>query len=76
MAVLNKRYTNRWQAQISYVRAQATGNVDNSSSAQVVSRQFESPNLAFVNTDGEASFTPKHEFKLLGSYQIPVIEAR
>ena len=29
MAVLNKRYTNRWQAQVSYVCAKATGNVDN-----------------------------------------------
>lgn len=75
MAVLNKRYTNRWQAQISYVRAKATGNVDNGSASQVATRQFESPNLALVNSTGEASFTPKHEFKLLGSYQIPVIEA-
>jgi hypothetical protein len=74
MAVLNKRYTNRWQAQISYVRAKATGNVDNNSSAQVAGRQFESPNLALVNSEGEASFTPKNEFKLLGSYQIPRIE--
>ena len=75
MAVLNKRFTNRWQAQISYVRAKATGNVDNGSASQVATRQFESPNLALVNSEGEASFTPKHEFKLLGSYQIPVIEA-
>lgn len=75
MAVLNKRYTHRWQAQVSYVRAKATGNVDNGSASQVATRQFESPNLALVNSTGEASFTPKHEFKLLGSYQIPVIEA-
>lgn len=75
MAVLNKRYTNRWQAQVSYVRAKATGNVDNSSTAQVATRQFETPNLALVNAEGEASFTPRHEFKLLGSYQVPVIEA-
>jgi hypothetical protein len=74
MAVLNKRFTKRWQAQVSYVRAKATGNVDNSGAAQVATRQFESPNLALVNATGEASFTPKHEFKLLGSYQIPIIE--
>jgi hypothetical protein len=74
MAVLNKRYANRWQAQVSYVRANATGNVDNSGAAQVATRQFETPNLALVNAEGEASFTPKHEFKLLGSYQIPKIE--
>ena len=52
MAVLNKRYTNRWQAQISYVLAKATGNVDNTGSAQVATRQFETPNLALVNADG------------------------
>jgi len=74
MAVLNKRYTNRWQAQVSYVYAKATGNVDNSSQAQVNTRQFETPNLVFVNNTGPETFTPKHEFKLLGSYQIPVID--
>jgi hypothetical protein len=74
MAVLNKRYTNRWQAQISYVFAKATGNVDNNGAAQIESRQFETPNLALVNAGGYASNTPRHEFKLLGSYQIPVIE--
>src|SRR5207248_2794707 len=52
----------------------ATGNVDNSSAAQVATRQFESPNLLFVNNTGPESNTPKHEFKLLGSYQIPVID--
>jgi hypothetical protein len=75
MAVLNKRYTDRWQAQVSYVFANARGNVDNSSAAQVATRQFETPNLALVNSEGESSNTPEHEFKLLGSYQIPGIEA-
>ena len=74
MAVLNKRYTNRWQAQVSYVFGRARGNVDNSGAAQIQSRQFETPNLALVNAEGYASNTPRHEFKLLGSYQIPVIE--
>ena len=40
----------------------------------MATRQFETPNLALVNAEGEASYTPKHEFKLLGSYQIPKIE--
>ena len=74
MAVLSKRYANRWQAQISYVYAKATGNVDNTSAAQVATRQFETPNLALVNAEGPASYTPTHEFKVLGSYQIPRIE--
>jgi hypothetical protein len=74
MAVLNKRYTDRWQAQLSYVYAKATGNVDNNGSAQVETRQFETPNLVFVNSVGPESNTPRHEFKLLGSYQIPLID--
>jgi carboxypeptidase family protein len=75
MAVLNKRYTNRWQAQASYVYAKTSGNVDNGSSSQIDTRQFETPNLVFVNSEGPLSNTPKHEFKLLGSYNIPVIDA-
>jgi hypothetical protein len=74
MAVLSKRYSNRWQAQVSYVFAKTNGNVDNSSAAQIESRQFETPNLALVNATGPGSNTPTHEFKVLGSYQIPVIE--
>jgi hypothetical protein len=74
MAVLNKRYADRWQAQISYVYSKAEGNVDYSGAAQVSTRQFETPNLVFVNNGGPESNTPKHEFKLLGSYQIPVID--
>ena len=52
MAVLSKRYADRWQAQISLRYAKATGNVDNTSSAQVSTRQFETPNLALVNAEG------------------------
>jgi hypothetical protein len=74
MFVLNKRYTNRWQAQASYVWSKATGNVDNSGGQQVSTRQFETPNLALVNAEGRLTYDRPHEFKLLGSYQIPVIE--
>jgi hypothetical protein len=74
MLVLNRRYANRWQAQVSYVLSKATGNVDNTSGAQVATRQFETPNLGFVNVDGNLTNDRRHEFKLIGSYQIPVIE--
>jgi hypothetical protein len=73
--VLSKRYTNRWQAQASYVLSKATGNVDNTFGAQTSTRQFETPNLALVNAEGNLTNDRRHEFKLLGSYQIPVIEA-
>jgi len=74
MAVLNKRLSNRWSAQISYVLSQATGTVDNTSDAQVSSNQFATPVLALVNVNGTLTNDRTHEFKLLGSYTIPVIE--
>jgi len=74
MAVLNKRLSNRWTAQVSYVLSQATGNVDNTGDAQVNSRQYETPVLALVNVDGTLTNDRTHEFKVLGSYTIPVIE--
>jgi hypothetical protein len=74
MFVLSKRYTDRWQAQVSYVFSKTTGNVDNTGSGQIATRQFETPNLALINAEGRVTFDRPHEFKLLGSYQIPVIE--
>ncbi len=74
MLVLSKRESNRWQAQVSYVLSKSTGTIDNTSSAGVSSRQFETPTLALVNVDGTTTNDRTHEFKLLGGYQIPVIE--
>ena len=74
MAVLNKRLSNRWTAQVSYVLSEATGTVDNTSDAQVSSRQFETPVLALVNVNGNLTNDRTHEFKLLGTYTIPVID--
>lgn len=74
MAVLSKRYTNRWQAQVSYVLSKATGNVDNTSGQQIASSIFETPNRALVNADGNLTNDRRHEFKVLASYQIPVVE--
>jgi hypothetical protein len=74
MAVLNKRMSNRWSGQISYVLSQAEGTVDNTSDAQVSSNQFATPVLALVNVNGHLTNDRTHEFKVLGSYTIPVIE--
>ena len=49
MLVLTKRYTNRWQAQVSYVLSKATGNVDNTGNQQIASSIFETPNRSLVN---------------------------
>jgi hypothetical protein len=74
MAVLNKRLSNRWTTQVSYVLSQATGSVDNTGGSQVSSRQFETPVLALVNSVGNLTNDRTHEFKVLGSYTIPVID--
>jgi hypothetical protein len=74
MFVLNKRLTKRWTTQVSYIVSEATGTVDNTGGSQVASRQFETPVLALVNVDGHLTNDRTHEFKVLGSYTIPVIE--
>jgi hypothetical protein len=74
MTVLNKRLSNRWTMQVSYVLSEATGSVDNTGDAQVSSRQFETPVLALVNVGGNLTNDRTHEFKVLGSYTIPIVE--
>ena len=74
MLVWSKRYTNRWQAQASYVLSKSEGNVDNTGNQQISSSIFENPNRSVVNTDGRLTNDRTHEFKLLGSYSIPKIE--
>lgn len=73
MFVLNKRYSSRWTAQASYVYSRNRGSINNDGS-NTRTRQWETPNLAIVNNEGKPTYDRPHEFKLLGSYQLPVIE--
>jgi len=79
--VLNKRYSNRWQALASLLYSHSTG-LANRIYAQ--SMNFEGPmvtdnnwmstlNYTINNMTGPLPFTPKFEFKLSGSYSIPVV---
>jgi outer membrane receptor for Fe3+-dicitrate len=74
MMVLNKRYSNRWHGQISYVWSKGTGNVDNTSGQQIASSIFETPVRSLVNTNGRVTNDRPHEFKVLAGYQIPRAE--
>jgi Carboxypeptidase regulatory-like domain len=77
MAVLTKRFSNRWQSQLSYVWSKAEGTVNNdggSTGVGAVTRFFETPTLALVNADGKLSYDRTHEIKVYGSYQIPKVE--
>lgn len=72
---LNKRMSDRWLANISYVLARARGSVNNTFTANTGStRYFETPSLALVNSEGPLRNDRRHEFKLYAGYQIPVIE--
>lgn len=74
MFVLTRAYSNRWQAQISYVYSKTKGTVTNGSSSGVSSGQFETPNGILVNADGLVGFDRTHELKVFAGYQIPVVE--
>ncbi|MEW6320250.1 MAG: TonB-dependent receptor [Acidobacteriota bacterium] len=74
MLVLNKGYSNRWQAQVSYVYSKTTGTVASGAFSDVSSSQFETPNQVLINRDGRVPLDRPHEFKLFAGYQIPKIE--
>jgi hypothetical protein len=74
MFVLSRAYSNRWQAQVSYVYSETKGTVTNGSFSGITSSQFQTPNLALVNAEGLVGFDRKHEVKVFGGYQIPKVE--
>jgi hypothetical protein len=80
--VLNKRFSNRWQGLASLLYSHSTGLANRIYSQ---SMNFEGPmvtdnnwmstlNYTINNMTGPLPFTPKFEFKVSGSYSIPVID--
>jgi hypothetical protein len=74
MFVLTKNYSNRWQGQFSYVWSQTKGTVGNSGRSGFGGTGFENPTEGIVNAYGFMENDRTHEFKLMGGYQIPVID--
>jgi outer membrane receptor protein involved in Fe transport len=76
MFVLNKRYTNRWQAQLSYVVSKNEGTLDNRGFGNYagLSNNWKTPNTGVLNRDGNLGYDARHEVKLLASYRIPKID--
>jgi hypothetical protein len=73
--VLSRRLAGRWQLQVSYVLSKAEGSVDNDYFESLgQSGPFTSPNSALVNASGLLTHDARHEFKILGSYQVPRID--
>ncbi len=78
MFVLTKRFTDRWQAQASYVLSKAEGTVDADDlegfGGGRFAYQFMFPTNALVNASGEGRASRRHEIKVYATYQIPRIE--
>jgi len=75
MLVLDKRFSDRWQARVSYVLSKAEGTVDNSGfDSYGSSTLFESASRALTNLDGLLSNDRRHELKVLATYQVPVVD--
>ena len=72
---LNKRFTNRWQANVSYVLSKSEGTVDNTFGGNSgSSRVFENPSLILVNREGPLRNDRRHEIKVYATYSIPGID--
>jgi len=84
MFVLSKRFSHRWTAQASYVLSKAYGTIDNTSEASFGNNsstnggggphQFETPNVALVNSNGESINSRRHEVKVMLGVQVPVVD--
>jgi len=76
MVVLNKRFTNRWQAQASYVLSKSEGTLDNRGFGNYagISNVWKTPNTAVLNRDGALGWDARHEVKVMATYRIPKIE--
>jgi len=78
---LNKRYSNGWQFSASYVYSKAWGTDDNTwgefgdsrTSSLGASTKYSNPNYQ-INIEGPLSIDPTHVLKLMGSYNVPVID--
>lgn len=74
MLVLSKSFSNRWQAQASYVWSEAKGNIGNTGRAGFGGTGFRNPNTALINTEGVMENDRTHEVKIFAGYQVPKIE--
>lgn len=74
MFVLTKSFSDRWQAQASYVWAEAKGDVGNAGRDGFGGTTFRNPNTALVNTDGFMQNDRTHEIKIFAGYQVPKVE--
>ena len=71
--VLSKRYSNNWQATVSYIYSKTRGTYINSYEAAFgAAGIYENPNKQ-VNIEGAPPLDPTHIFKVVGSVVIPYV---
>ena len=76
MLTVDRRLANRWQGQVSYVRSEAKGTVNNASRSlfRSTSNFYETPTLGLVNADGVTTNDRPNEVKAFVGWEIPKIE--
>jgi outer membrane receptor protein involved in Fe transport len=75
MLVLDKRFSNRWQGRVSYVRSRSEGYISNTFfNTFGASSFFQTPTLSLVNSFGRTANDRPHELKVFGTWQVPKIE--
>ena len=69
--ILNKRFSDRWQMQTSFVVSESKGIVGTSFfGSSAVTSLFDNPN-ALINADGRLDSNRTYALKTLGTYQLP-----
>ena len=77
MFVLSKRFSNRWQANLSYVLSRSEGVINNTGSntyGYQATVFYQTPTSSLVNTYGRTTYDRPHEVKAYATWQIPKIE--
>jgi hypothetical protein len=75
MLVLDKRFSGRWSARVSYVLSRAEGVIDNDSYwTYGQSTFYETPTRALVNSFGRLTNDRTHELKAFGTWIVPKVE--
>lgn len=77
----DKRYSNGWQLQASYVNGKSWGSddntwgeyADNRTSSLGASTKYGNPNFQ-INAEGRLGFDPTHMLKIMGSIDVPVVD--
>ncbi len=70
--LFNKRFSNKWQLLASYVYSKSKGTIDNGMADDIgYGGSTYDPNF-WINAEGNSTYDPTHQFKIQGTYQLPL----